>query len=112
MLRRKVVVRGIKLGIECIRHLKFKIEIMQKSTSDEILNASEIAQYHYCSIGWYLQRLGHKPDSIHLDEGINAHKELGERVATILQKEKVYKQISYLAYALLIIAVLLFWWFL
>jgi hypothetical protein len=90
---------------------EFKIEIMQKFTGDEILNASEIAQYHYCSIGWYLQRLGHKPDSIHLDEGINAHKELGEKVNIILQKEKVYKQISYLAYALLIIAILL-WWFL
>ena len=44
---------------------------------NNVLTASEIGQYVYCSVSWYLQKCGYKPESIKLDVGLKKHKKMG-----------------------------------
>jgi len=56
-----------------------------KKPYSKIINASEIGQFSYCSISWYLQKQGYKPESELLDIGTAKHKKLG-RVIDITNK--------------------------
>lgn len=85
---------------------------MKKFSGNEILKASEIGQYEYCSVAWFLQRLGKKPIPLLLDKGSKIHEELGSKVTTIQEKERTFKQISYIGYILLIMIILFLVWFL
>lgn len=40
--------------------------------------ASEIGQYHYCPVAWYLKKSGYKPSSPHLNLGMKKHNRYGE----------------------------------
>ena len=74
----------------------------------DIISASEIGQYHYCSVAWYLQKCGYEPKSHLLDVGTKKHKELGivlDHVNTNIKRSKVF---AYLGYLLLIIGILIF----
>jgi hypothetical protein len=67
-------------------------QIHQKKS--DIISASEIGQYHYCSIAWYLQRSGFQPKSEFLDKGLKKHKELGHAIDEInynLKKSMIFK---------------------
>jgi len=70
----------------------------------DILNASEIGQYTYCSVSWYLQRCGYEPDSPWLETGKTLHKELGKTLDAV--QENVRRSLIYalLGILLLIIA--------
>jgi len=46
--------------------------------NSEVISASEIGQYHYCSIAWYLQKCGYEPVSALLNTGVEKHAQLGE----------------------------------
>jgi hypothetical protein len=46
------------------------------NTSD-VLGASEIGQYVFCSNAWRLRRMGYEPDSPYLEQGTKAHMTLG-----------------------------------
>lgn len=52
-----------------------------------LISASEIGQYGYCSISWYLHRKGCKPKSVSLEKGKKEHRRLGE---VIEKSEKSY----------------------
>ena len=43
-----------------------------------VLRASEIGQYVYCPMAWWLRRQGHEPDSVLLEQGKRAHEVLGK----------------------------------
>ena len=65
----------------------------------DIISASEIGQYHYCSIAWYLQRCGYEPKSPLLDIGIKKHVELGKVIdytQTNIRKSKLFAIVGYL----------------
>ena len=51
-----------------------------KIKGGNLLNASEIGQYHFCSIAWYLQRHGYEPQSELLELGTKKHIDLGNIV--------------------------------
>ena len=72
----------------------------------EIINASEIGQYHYCSMAWYLQKCGYEPKSPLLDVGIKKHTELGEIIDYTQINIKKSRVLAIVGYLLLIIAVL------
>ena len=61
---------------EVMDNLAKEIKKADNKKSD-ILNASEIAQYYFCSQSWFLQKIGHKPISPKLELGIKKHKKLG-----------------------------------
>lgn len=46
----------------------------------DVLSASEIGQYRYCSYAWWLQRCGYKPESPFLDSGKHVHVALGDTI--------------------------------
>ncbi len=62
--------------------------------NSEVISASEIGQYHYCSIAWYLRKCGYEPVSALLDAGAEKHAQLD----VVLNKtEKGMKRAVFLA---------------
>ena len=76
--------------------------------SKKIISASEIGQYNYCSVAWYLQRCGYEPLSKSIDAGSKAHTELGDILDYTKLNIKKSKILSYLGYILLIMGLLFF----
>jgi hypothetical protein len=74
----------------------------------DVISASEIGQYHYCSMAWYLQKCGYEPKSPALDNGIKKHVQLGEIIdytQTNIKKSKLLAVIGYLLLAIVILIV-------
>ena len=65
----------------------------------DIIRASEIGQYCFCSISWYLQKCGYKPKSPFIESGIKKHKDLG-KIIELSQKNsrklKVFRIAGYI----------------
>jgi hypothetical protein len=74
----------------------------------DIISASEIGQYHYCSVAWYLQKCGYEPKSPMLDVGIKKHLELGKVIDYTQANIRKTRAISIIGYLLLIIGVMIF----
>ena len=79
-----------------------------KIKGGDILSASEIGQYHFCSVAWYLQRCGYKPHSDLLEVGTKKHKELGNIVDSTQKYAKKSRVLAIAGYLLILIAILLF----
>ena len=75
--------------------------------STDIIRASEIGQYHYCSIAWYLQKCGYKPKSSMLDFGAKKHLELGKIMDYTQANIRKSRVIGIIGYLLLIIGFLI-----
>jgi len=73
---------------------------------NNVLRASEIGQYMYCSIAWYLQRCGYEPDSPLLDAGKKIHVDLGKTIDNIQDETKRVKRYALLGYLFLIVAII------
>ena len=74
----------------------------------DIISASEIGQYHYCSVAWYLQKCGYEPKSPMLDIGIKKHLELGKVIDYTQANIRKTRAISIIGYLLIIIVVMNF----
>jgi len=51
-----------------------------KYQNNDVISASEISQYAYCSYSWFLQRRGYKAQSPFLEPGKKTHITLGEKI--------------------------------
>jgi hypothetical protein len=49
----------------------------------DVVSASEIGQFTFCSYAWYLRRCGYEPESPYLEPGRQAHVALGERMDSL-----------------------------
>jgi len=76
------------------------------------IRSSEIGQHEYCSIAWYLQRCGFKPDSKLLDKGSKVHVELGNKITTALSLERKSKTALYFGLGLIAVTIVLIAWLL
>lgn len=74
----------------------------------DVINASEIGQYLFCPMAWYLQRCGYKPKSEFLSTGKNKHVELGRIMYYAERNAMRHKVLAFAGYSLLVIAILLF----
>jgi len=72
-----------------------------------IISASEIGQYHFCSIAWYLQKCGYKPKSQSLELGLEQHKKIGETIDYVNKKMIKSKIIALLGYIILFFSLLI-----
>ena len=72
-----------------------------------ILTASGIGQYQFCSVSWYLQKCGYKPESSKLKIGKIKHKKLGKIIINNERKYKTSKILKYISYFLIILSFLL-----
>lgn len=76
--------------------------------NSEIISASEIGQYHYCPVSWYLQKCGYEPRSAKLEIGKKKHEELGYTIDSVNVKIRKNRIIAILGYLCLIAGVLIF----
>lgn len=74
----------------------------------EIISASEIGQYQYCSIAWYLQKCGYQPKSHMLDVGRKKHKEQGKIINYAQLNIKKSNRLASIGYLMLFLGVLIF----
>ena len=61
---------------------------LSNKEKDFIISASEIGQYNYCSISWYLQKIGYEPDSPFLEIGTQKHSNLGKIIDKTSHEKK------------------------
>ena len=76
--------------------------------NSEIIRASEIGQYYYCPVSWYLQKCGYKPKSHNLEIGTKKHEELGITIDNINVDIKKYRAFEILGYLFLLLGFLIF----
>lgn len=75
---------------------------------DRILTASAIGQYHFCSVSWYLQHCGFRPESPFLERGLQQHGKMGKAIESTARKTVIIRLLQYSGLALFICAILLF----
>jgi hypothetical protein len=81
---------------------------MNEPSRKPILKASEIGQFIYCPVAWYLQRQGYKVESPVLDRGLEKHVDLGEQIDTVTEAEKESQLFFYVGLGLMLITGLVF----
>lgn len=81
-----------------------KQKVLKKS---DILSASEIGQYYYCSCAWMLQRYGYEPESLSLETGKQAHVSLGDTIDDFKIKMRFARWAVVIGVLLLCTAILL-----
>lgn len=86
---------------------KSMVKQTKMSKEEMRIYASEIGQFHFCSLSWYLQRLGYKPDSPLLDIGLKKHISLGKTLNRLKKKNRFVTVLQMAAVGFLIIAALL-----
>jgi hypothetical protein len=77
------------------------------SNKSEVLSASEIGQFNYCPVSWYLKRCGYKPVSPLIELGVNKHKKIGEIIGKTNLNKKTSRIIEIIGYAILTITLFL-----
>lgn len=78
-----------------------------KTDRNSVISASEIGQYCYCSIAWYLQRQGFKPDSEMLKVGQKKHDELGYLINKTEGKMVKSRILAVIGYMVLFLSILI-----
>jgi hypothetical protein len=81
---------------------------LKKKIHKNIISASEIGQYQYCSIAWKLKKMGFEPESELLQIGKDKHESHGKIInhsEKLIKKSYFYKIIGFL---LIIITILYF----
>ncbi|MDD4162031.1 MAG: hypothetical protein PHW87_06065 [Methanothrix sp.] len=81
--------------------------MLKRNNGSKPISASEISQYVYCPVSWYLKRSGVKPQSGGLKTGIVEHKKAGGRLILLERREKAAGIFRLLGYLSAIVAVLL-----
>ena len=80
------------------------------SNTSDVLSASEIGQYVFCSNAWRLRRMGYEPESPMLDQGTKAHAALGDQLDAFEVRIRASHWYITIGVFLVIIAVLLLFW--
>jgi hypothetical protein len=78
-----------------------------KISENDIISASEIGQYYFCSNAWYLQKCGFEPESPQIDIGIKKHEELGKIIDNTEKEIKKSNIFTLFGVLFLIISMLL-----
>ena len=75
---------------------------------DSYIKSSELSEYLFCSVAWYLQKQGYKPDEKVFEEGYRKHIELGETIDKIDRRRKIAVLLESIGILLIFIAFILF----
>lgn len=74
----------------------------------DVLSASEIGQYVFCSCAWQLRCLGYEPKSPFLEPGKQAHVALGERLDGLAVRSRYAQWFALIGAVVLGVALLFF----
>ncbi|KYK20985.1 hypothetical protein AYK21_01155 [Thermoplasmatales archaeon SG8-52-2] len=83
--------------MRCKKNINFK--------DSNVISASEIGQFCYCSISWYLQQCGYKPNSPKLEIGIKKHEDIGRIIESSKKSNKKSKILALTGYLILFIGI-------
>jgi CRISPR/Cas system-associated exonuclease Cas4 (RecB family) len=86
--------------------------MIRRPNRSEVIAASEISQYVYCPVSWYLKRAGVPPRSPNLARGIREHIGAGKRLSLLQKKENSSRAFRLLEYFSVLVAILLVGWLL
>jgi hypothetical protein len=86
--------------------------MLKRKNGFKAISASEISQYVYCPVSWYLKRCGVEPQSFGLKRGIDAHEKAGSRLILLERRKRAASMFRLLGYFSAIAAILLTGWFL
>jgi CRISPR/Cas system-associated exonuclease Cas4 (RecB family) len=86
--------------------------MVKRTNKSEVIAASEISQYVYCPVSWYLKRMGAPARSPYLERGIREHIGAGKRLSILEKKDKASRTFRLLEYSSALFAILLLGWFL
>jgi CRISPR/Cas system-associated exonuclease Cas4 (RecB family) len=75
--------------------------------SSNVLSASEIGQYLFCSVAWKLRRCGYEPESPFLEPGKNVHVALGNRIDGLETRLRYARWYAMIGVLVLLVAFLL-----
>ena len=75
--------------------------------NSDVISASEIGQFCFCSVSWYLQQCGYKPNSPNLEIGAKKHKDLGKIIEFSENRSKKSKVFAVAGYLILLIGILI-----
>ena len=82
--------------------------MIDRRSDNPIIYASEIGQYHYCQVSWYLQKCGYKPNSPYLKKGESKHHSLGRILISVEKQNSRSKILSYLGIFCLLFSLIFF----
>ncbi len=74
---------------------------------DDVISASEIGQYTYCSISWYLHRCGYESRTPMIEAGKKTHVDLGNTIENIQYEIERSKRFAVIGYLLLIFSIII-----
>lgn len=86
--------------------------MLKRKNGNRAISASEISQYVYCPVSWYMKRTGEEPQSFGLKRGIDAHEKAGARLIILEGRERAAGIFRLLGYFSAIAATLLMGWLL
>jgi CRISPR/Cas system-associated exonuclease Cas4 (RecB family) len=86
--------------------------MLKRKNDSKAISASEISQYVYCPVSWYMKRSGVQPQSFGLKRGIDAHEEAGSRLILLERRERAAGMFRLLGIFSAIAAILIIGWFL
>ena len=81
---------------------------MSRKTKAYYIKSSELSEYIFCSVAWYLQRQGYKPDKRIFEDGYNKHIKVGEAIDRIYRNRKISISLEIMGGILIITAAILF----
>jgi len=77
------------------------------SNRSDVLSASEIGQYIYCSYAWMLRRMGYGPESPSLEPGTKAHAALGDKLDALESRARISRWYAIVGLVLLAVSLVL-----
>lgn len=80
--------------------------IDQVKSKSDVISASEIGQYVYCSVAWHLRRMGYEPESPRLEQGFEKHKKIGVNIDKIEAENRKSNIIALTGYIILLLTLL------
>jgi hypothetical protein len=84
--------------------------MLKRKNENKAISASEISQYVYCPVSWYLKRSGVPPHSSSLKRGIEEHEKAGGRLNLLERRERAAGVFRFLGYLSALAAILLMGW--
>lgn len=81
---------------------------MPRKTKSGYIKSSELSEYIFCSVAWYLKRQGYGLEDGLLEEGHRKHIKLGETIDRISISRKISLYLGVMGIFLILIAGLLF----
>jgi len=82
--------------------------MVDRRSDKPFIYASEIGQYHYCPVSWYLQKCGYKPNSPYLKRGESKHHSLGRIIISVEKQNRRSKILSYFGIFCLLFSLIFF----